>query len=107
VIKIKGYPKYLNTKEDYKYIKNYFPSEQWKVSYKILLDDSQKWFREEQLENENDGVNNAISMVRSEREEENGEEKTKYYQYRFRIDPNCKLLRLGMKIEDIKNALKE
>ena len=107
MIKIKGYPKYLATKEDYEYVKKHFPKEQWKVSYQSLLDDSEKWFREEQLARTEDGINNAINMVRSEREEENGQETTKYYQYKFRLDPNCKLLRLGMKVEDIKNALKE
>ena len=92
---------------DYEYVKQHFPKEKWDISYQSLLDDSEKWFREEQLNKEEDGVTNAINTVRSEREEENGKETRKYYQYKFRLDPNCKLLRLGMKIEDIKQALKE
>ena len=104
---MKNYPKYLATKEDYEYVKKYFPKEKWKPSYQALLDDSQKLFREKELAKQEDGITDKFSLVRAEREEKDGETTIKYYQHKYMLDPNCKLLRLGMKIKDVQNALKE
>ena len=35
---MKGVPKYLNTKEDYDYVKANFPREVWEKFYRELLD---------------------------------------------------------------------
>jgi len=103
---MRDYPKYLNTKFDYEYVRQYFPREKWEASYRDLLADSRKWLKVRELEKEEDGKIDSTHKIIPNREmDKNGEEIIVYYQYEFKLDPNCKLLRLGMKVEDIEKAL--
>ena len=103
------YPKYLATKFDYGYVREHFPKEKWLPDYKELIKDYKKWIKVKKLENKLDGKSNEVNKIVEEKDEKTKE--TKYLQYEYKVDPNCKINRLGMDIleieEIIKNAEKE
>lgn len=41
---MRGFPRNLNTKEDYQYIRDNFPREQWVPHWQALLDTCKDWF---------------------------------------------------------------
>lgn len=103
---MKGYPKNLNTKEDYEYVKEHFPAEQWKPDYQKLLDSEYDWFFESNLEDAESGVeDDTHKIVASESEGENGEKTIIYAQYVLKLNPTCKLMRLGFTETEVKEAL--
>jgi hypothetical protein len=103
---MKGYPKNLNTKEDYEYVRQHFPADQWKPDYQKLLDSEKDWFFDSVLDDAESGIEDATHKVMtSESEGENGEKITTYAQYVLKINPTCKLLRLGFTEAEVQEAL--
>ena len=96
---MRGYPKFLNSKADYEYVKEHFPKYKWLPDYQALIDDNQKWTKEDRLVKKEDGVSDKESKVI---EEENENKEIVYYQYKFKEDPNCKLLRLEFTLAEVK-----
>ena len=39
-----GYPKHLNTKADYEYVRSNFPKEIWENDFRALLETTHDWF---------------------------------------------------------------
>jgi len=95
---VRGYPKFLNSKADYEYVKGHFPKYKWLPDFEKLIDDNKKWMKEDQLIKKEDGVIDKESKVI---EEENENKEKVYCQYKFKEDPNCKINRLGMDIVEI------
>ena len=52
---MKGFPKHLNTKADYEYIRRAFPESQWKPCWQALLDSAYDWFTVFELESKEIG----------------------------------------------------
>lgn len=96
---MKGVPKYLNTKEDYDYVKANFPREVWEKFYRELLDTTHDWFFVKELAEDEEGVVDDKHKV-----EENEGIK---YQFEYKLNPQCKLKSLGYTIKEIENLLKE
>lgn len=101
---MKGYPKTLNTKEDYEYVKENFPAEQWKPDYQKLLDSMNDWVPTGKLDSEDDGIVDDTHKIT---EENSGSEKKTYVQWEMQEIPTCKLNRLGFTVEEVKAALEE
>ena len=103
------YPKYLATKFDYGYVREHFPKEKWLPDYKELVKDHKKWIKVKKLKDKLDGKEDITNKIIEEKDEIT--KKTKYLQYEYKVDPNCKINRLGMDIsgieEIIRNAEKE
>lgn len=87
-----GYPKNLNTREDYDYVRANFPKEQWVACYQGLLDTMRDWFFVRHIE---DGE--AVTLTENQRVEEPQEqsEEKRCALYEYRVNEHCKLLRLG------------
>ena len=99
-----GYPKRLNTKKDYISVKENFPKEQWSKDWQALLDSRMNWFVTGELEREAYGITDETHKVI--KEDPMGEEgETKYYQAELQEDPNCKLFKLGLTVEEVEEAL--
>ena len=98
---MKGYPKYLNTKEDYLYVQTNFPKDKWMPSFQALLDDRMKWMQTGKLFDPSEGIEDDTHKIIKMEDAEIIE----YYQYEFREDPNCKLLRLGFTVEEVEGYL--
>ena len=100
---MKGYPKHLNTKSDYIFVKNNFPKNQWAKDWQTLLDSRQDWFFVKALPDKASGVEDATHKIV---ETQSGEsEKVTYSQYELREDKNAKIYRLGFTIAEVETAL--
>lgn len=100
---MRGYPKNLNTKKDYEYVRSNFTAEEWKPDWKKLLDTMKDWFFEKNLESADEGVTDETHKIV---ESSQGEEKS-YAQYVLAVNPTCKLLQLGFTEAEVRAALSE
>ncbi len=98
---MKGYPKRLNTKEDYEYVRANFPEEQWRPDWQALLDSMKDWVPVGTVESLDAGVNDETHKVISEGE---GEEEI-YTQCELQVIPSCRLLRLGFTEDYVRSVL--
>ena len=58
-----GFPKYLNSKDDYLYVRDNFPREQWLPELQKLLDTMYGWFYVSTLVDGNAGVTDDTHKV--------------------------------------------
>jgi len=99
-----GYPKHLNTKEDYLFVMANFPRGRWEKDFQLLLQDAVTWLNTGQLENAELGVTDGKRMVVSTGGED-GMGKEQHYQYEYKDDPNCKLVKLGFTKAEVEKFL--
>ncbi|MBQ3569550.1 MAG: hypothetical protein IJA20_02630 [Methanocorpusculum sp.] len=100
---MKGFPKNLNTKHDYEYIRANFPVEQWAPEYQMLLDSRFMWLPTGVLESEAEGIVDATHKV--EVEQESAEAPAKYIQYELLENEKAKIFRLGFSVEEVESIL--
>ena len=93
-----GYPKFLNTKEDYEYVRNNFPKNEWEKDFKALLDGEKDWFNVGETD---DGIIDDTHKVIKD------EQTGKTYQYELQVNPSCKIHRIGYTREEVEKALNE
>lgn len=100
---MKGYPKHLNTREDYEYVRANFPKEKWLPSFEALLQDTENWFFESNLANKAAGIEDAThKIVESTTTPAEGEEAvTTYAQYVLKTDTNAKIFRIGYTVAEV------
>lgn len=103
-----GFPKHLNTKQDYLYIKEHFPEEQWLPEFQRLLDDRMAWESVKQLADSGgklgkaeEGITDDIHKVVTV--ETDG--KIERFQYELREDSRCKLYRLGFTVAEVEEIV--
>ena len=99
---MRGYPNKLTAKEDYIYIKEHFEKSRWAPDWQALLDSRLNWFITGELDKDVEGTTDEFHKVIVE-ETEGGE--ARRFQAELREDPNCKLLRLGFTVKEVKKAL--
>lgn len=102
---MKGFPKTLSSKEDYIYIKENFPAEQWRPHWQSLLDSLNDWFNVGEVD-PLDGITDKTHKVVEQAPDGDGS-KTVYYQFELRENPTAKLYQLGFMAEEVENALTE
>ena len=92
---MKGLPKYLNTKEDYLYVKDNFDKSYWEPYFQNLLDTRYDWFsisEDEYIEDDN-----HKKVV----DEQEG--RIDYFEYRE--NENALIYRLGFTVEEVEDIL--
>ena len=106
---MKGYPKELNSKEDYLYVRENFPREMWLPDFQHLLDTMRDWFSVGELPTGAEGIVDDTHKVEESKRfnPDTGEEETTWTQYELQINPMCKLLRLGFTEEEVRNLMRE
>ena len=97
-----GYPKHLNTKADYEYIREHFPKEKWQPHFQKLLDTKDNFFAVKTLGEKDAGIESKTKKVV---EQENGDGILERVQLVKKTDPNSKLLKIGFSVADIESAL--
>ena len=97
-----GFPKHLNSRADFEYVKENFP-DKWRPLYQSLLDERNQWFNLGKLADGEEGVEDATHKVIVS----DMQGVTERYQYEFRLDPNCNLIRLGYTVEEVEALLAE
>lgn len=90
---MKGFPKNLNTKEDYLYVKDNFSRDVYAPVFQDLLDTENDWFFVRELD-----VNEVVELTDNVKVIDNksydGKSETKSL-YEYRQNPECKMLQLG------------
>ena len=100
---MKGYPKHLNTKEDYEYVRQNFSKEVWEEDFKNLLDTQYDWFFEKELAEGEEGIIDTTHKV-VENEQDGKETRS---QYKWDYNPFCKLTRIGYTEQEVQDILNE
>lgn len=101
---MQGYPKHLNSKADYLYVKDNFPKEQWEKDFQKLLDSRKDWVTTGTVASVEAGVTDATHRVIPEYEE-NGTEPTSYAQQELQDIPTAKIFRLGFTVEEVEGYI--
>lgn len=102
---MQGVPKYLNTKEDYEYLRQNFPAEVWRPKFESLLTERMQWFNTGVLAEGAVGQTDDSHKV-IEDAGMGGAVATRY-QFELRDDANCLLFRLGYAVEEVEAILSE
>ncbi len=95
-----GYPKFLNTKEDYEFVRANFPKEQWQPDFEALLNERYEWFNLGEIEGE--GVADDTHKVV---EDKRDDETVIRYQYEYKENENARIYRLGYTVDEVKAIL--
>lgn len=101
---MRGFPKALNTREDYLYIKDNFPKEDWAPAFQALLDTVKDWMFVRMLD-EGEAVPAGDDYKTVEPQENSVETRTALYQ--LQTIPGCKLFELGFTEEEVRAFLAE
>ena len=104
---MRGFPKALNTKDDYLYIKENFDKELWQPEYQNLLDTLSDWFFVRVLDTDEEAPEGDNYKV-IENEQGEGEEKTTARSlYEYKENEHAKLFELGFTVDEVKKVLAE
>ena len=95
---------YLNSKADYEYIQKHFPPEVWKPKFQALLKEEKNWLNTEKLAKEQEGIVSETHRIVEIKDDVTDEVKERYQQ-EYKQDPNCRLLKLGFKVTDVKDTV--
>jgi hypothetical protein len=95
-----GFPKYLNSRHDYEFIRQQFPEDVWRPRWQALLDSAYDWAPAGQLLDGEAGVTDESHRVVEIHDPVTGELKERW-QYVSDIDSNAELFRLGFTVEEI------
>lgn len=98
---MEGYPKHLNSKQDYYYVVEHFAREQWEKDWEALLDNKYQWFSTGTVEKDS-GTTDATHKVVTLKDIDGNDV---YTQYEYRENPLCDMNRLGFTEDEIKAAL--
>ena len=98
---MRGFPKHLNSKADYEYIKANFPAEQWKPCWQELLDNKYQWFSTGNVAKDG-GTTDATHKVVTSKDMDGNDV---YTQYEYRENPMCDMNRLGFTEKEINDVL--
>ncbi len=95
-----GYPKFLNTKEDYEFVRANFPKEEWESDFKALLNERYEWFNLGEIEGE--GVTDDTHKVVEDKQDDGTVVR---YQYEYKENENARIYRLGYTVEEVESIL--
>lgn len=101
---MKGFPKHLNTKQDYLYVRENFSENQWRPVWLQLLDERFEWLNTKILKNDETGI--VDKTHRTAKTEDVTGKTAEKYQQEYKEDPNAKLFRIGFTVDEITNLLK-
>lgn len=99
---MQGFPKHLNSKFDYEYVRNNFPKEQWAPLFEELLAGQKTWICAAEL---TDGATGITDETHKVIESTDTAGATTKYQYEYVDDTNCEMIRLGYTTEEINSIL--
>lgn len=99
---MRGFPKSLNTKADYEYIRQNFSKDQWAPAWQALLDTRQDWFFDRYLD-DSEEVELTESQKIVEAQDNDAEQKRSLYI--LKDIPTSKFNRLGFTVQEIEEAL--
>ena len=99
---MKGYPKHLNSKQDYYYVVEHFAREHWEKDWEALRQDAKVWINIGVIKDGDDGIVNDAHKVHTQVEKDNTETR---YQYALVDNDHSLMKRLGITEEEINAVL--
>lgn len=99
-----GFPKHLNSKVDYEYVRVNFPKEKWLPFFEELLNKQKVWFYTKTLAEGEVGITDDTHKVV---ENEDMDKTIIRYQYEFIVDENSQMIKLGYTKEEIEDIIGE
>ena len=102
---MRGYPKHLNSRADYEYVRAHFPHNKWAKDFRRLLADEYRWFPVGEYDTADGLTVDAAHKVDESKTGTGTDEKTVYLYSELRIDKNCKMYRLGYTREEVESIL--
>ena len=99
---MKGYPHWLNTKDDYYYVADHFEYAQWSPDWQALLDDLSQWMHVADLASRDEGIEDATHRIE---EYERGDGVIVYEQWEYKKDDHARLYQLGFTEEEVRTKL--
>ena len=99
---MEGYPKHLNSKQDYYYVVEHFAREQWENDWEALREDTKVWINIGVINSGEEGIINDTHKVYTQVEEDNTETR---YQYALVDNENSLMKQLGITEEEINAVL--
>ena len=102
---MKGYPKFLNTKADYEFVRQNFEKAEWQGSFEELLATVKDWFFVKDLAAGEIGQSDETHKIIVEPADQSADGKTHNYQYELKVNPKCKLLSIGYTVEEVEAIL--
>lgn len=105
-----GFPKVLNSKEDYYYIKDNFDKSLWLPAWKCLINESKDWFFDKYLASEDEATNDDIHkhfLTQSNNDGNTVDASMKYTQMVYRTNETAKIFRLGFTEEEVNKVIEE
>lgn len=102
---MKGFPKHLNSKKDYLYIKAHFDRELWLPEFKKLLDSRFDWFFDKDLESKDEGIEDATHKIVETSDTET--QTIKYAQYEWKENETAKIFRIGFTVAEVEELMNE
>ena len=100
---MRNFPKFLNSKEDYLYVKANFPDSLWKPKFQDLLNTTHAWFFDHYIDDGETIVETDELKVVEPYETDQDQRKSVYV---YKLNPDCRLFKLGFTIEECENYLK-
>lgn len=97
---MRGFPPHLNTKEDYEFVRNNFPREQWLPCFENLLTSRKDWFFVKELEDGEIGISDETHKIEIQLDQE-VEGKHIRYQFELRENPTCLMNTLGYTEQEV------
>lgn len=98
-----GFPKNLNTKEDYEYVRKNFQKEEWEKEFQNLLDTVNEWFNMGVLADGDTGTTDDTHRVTEDKQEDTGT--VTRTQWEYKENPDAKIFQLGYTVEEVKAIL--
>jgi glycogen synthase len=96
---MKGYPKHLNTKQDYEYVRNHFPKRKWRKDFEALLEGEKAFQVTKTLADGEKGVEDETHKVIESDDE--------IVQMELKTDENSKMKRIGFSHGEIEKILRK
>lgn len=97
-----GFPKHLNSKFDFEYVRENFSREKWAPLFEELLSEQKVWVCTGTLVETETGIEDATHKIV---ESEAMDKTIVRYQYDYVADENCRMIRLGYTVEEINDIL--
>ena len=100
---MRGFPKKLNSKEDYYYIKEHFEESLWKPKWEALLSSRQNWYAVKELSETAKGRTDSKHYIETYTNEDETETRV---QYELKDDMASDFFRFHFTEEEVTDALK-
>ena len=99
-----GYPKHLNTKQDYEYVIANFPKEKWLPDLKALLN-VKDWYYVGSSDTKDSFISDDSHKIVENRAADTDNET--YSQYELKVNPNAEIFRIGYTLEKVQTIIND